>query len=545
MGAIPVEKAEVQTPGPTDRIDIARSLPESRNAGSRKRRNEGDEALKVGDLKAALRAYRAAIADDGDNIRAHHNLGVVSYRQANWEAARSSFERCVQLAPAEADLHFKIGLCALKQDRVREAKGAFEAALKRDPDHLHARFQTALLHARGAAPGSGDRQKAVEALEAILEACDRGLPFPDLDRVCFLLGSFLDDRPDDRERAVAVYRRGLKTDPLFAPGHNNLGVLLMQSGQTLPALGAFKIAIHLEPDYSLPYRNLARLLFDYMSPAQMEREYATIAEEFGVRAASILARLSLELIDLGRAQVYESLYTHGHRIKNLMGVAGSRMRRLIRDQPPGAGTLDGLKEIAREQERVYDQWVAYLRSMVQNPMNLTLVDVPRLVQNSTETVSVQKGEKTLRFASEERVPQVKADPGMLREAVTNLILNAIEAIDGEGKVTVQTGYDPERASVYIEVEDNGPGIPEELQARIFDPGYSTREKGNGYGLSICSRIVSAHRATLRIISQTGAGAVFRIDLPVDFELASEEESVGLLRSLPEASRDPIAEEFIE
>ena len=55
-----MEKAEVQTPGLTDRIDIARSLPESQNAGSRQRRNEGDDALKAGDLKAAVKAYRAA-----------------------------------------------------------------------------------------------------------------------------------------------------------------------------------------------------------------------------------------------------------------------------------------------------------------------------------------------------------------------------------------------------------------------------------------------------------------------------------------------------
>ena len=409
------------------------------------------------------------------------------------------------------------------------------------PD-IESRFQMALQHARGAAPGSGDYKKAVEHLEYILSVDDQG---EEMDRVCFLLGSLLDDFPENASRAIAVYRRGLEADPLFAPGHNNLGVLLMQDGQILSALGEFKIAVHLEPDYMLPYRNLARLLFQHMSPAQMESEYASITEEFGVRASRILARLSLELIDLGRAQVYESLYTHGHRIKNLMGLSGSRMRRAIRNLPPNTDGLDDLKDIANEQEHIYSQWVAYLRSMKQDTMNPALVDVSQLIEKMTHRLSARAGDKELIFAAEPHVPQVKADAGMLSEAVTNLTLNAIEAVENNGVVRVQVGADTERSSVYIEVEDNGPGIPENLQTRIFDPGFSTRERGNGYGLSICSRIAAAHRGTLRVISRPGAGAVFRIDLPIDFEVSTQHDSIGLQHNVPDTSRDPIAEEFIQ
>ena len=410
---------------------------------------------------------------------------------------------------------------------------------------LETHFQMALQHARGAAPGSGDYKKAVEHLEYILSVDNRGGEQALIDRVCFLLGSLLDDFPENASRAIAVYRRGLEADPLFAPGHNNLGVLLMQNGQILSALGEFKIAIHLEPDYMLPYGNLARLLFHHMSSTQMEREYESITEEFGVRAPGILARLSLELIDLGRAQVYESLYTHGHRIKNLMGLSGSRMRRAIRNLPPDTHGLDDLKDIAHEQEHIYNQWVAYLRSMKQDTLNPALVDVPQLIGKMTHKLSARAGKKELTFAAESHVPQVKADAGMLSEAVTNLTLNAIEAIEDNGVVTVQVGADTERSSVYIEVEDNGPGIPENLQTRIFDPGFSTRERGNGYGLSICSRIAAAHRGTLRVISRPGAGAVFRIDLPVDFEVSTQQDSIGLQHSVPDTSRDPIAEEFIQ
>jgi signal transduction histidine kinase len=182
--------------------------------------------------------------------------------------------------------------------------------------------------------------------------------------------------------------------------------------------------------------------------------------------------------------------------------------------------------------------------MKQNPMNPTLVDIPPLIQKAIQALMPRAGEKTLTFVAESHVPQIKADAGMLHEAVTNLVINAIEAVAPNGRISVQVGSDQERNSVFIEVEDNGPGIPEELQTRIFDPGYSTREQGNGYGLSICSRIATAHRGTLRVISQLGTGAVFRIDLPVDFEVSPEEDSIGLQRSVPDASRDPIAEELI-
>jgi signal transduction histidine kinase/Tfp pilus assembly protein PilF len=528
-----------------DRIEIADALPESAHEAARRLRTQGDEALESGDPDAAAQAYHAAIASDPNSIRAHHNLGVALYANEDWEGARACFERCFELAPDDGDLRFKVGLCELKKVDLNKARRAFGEALELDDDHLGSRFELALLYARGDAPGSDGRQKAQEALKAILAAADRGVPCANLDRVCFLLGSLLDDTAKGRDEAIAIYRRGIEAEPLFAPGHNNLGVLLMQAGQTIPALGAFKIAIHLEPDYVLPYRNLARLLFDQMNPSQMERESTSIIEEFGAQSASVLSRLSLELIDLGRAQVFESLYTRGHQLKNLMGVVGSRMRRLIKGRTGDAPELDDLKEIAHEQERIYDQWVDYLRSMKHDSLNPTLVDIPVLARRTCETVGIRYVGDNLRFATEPDVPQVRADPAMLREAITNLVMNASEAIGEDGQVTVQTGYDSRRASVYIEVEDDGPGIPQAVQARIFDPGYSTKEKGNGYGLSICDRIVSAHRGNLRVISRPGAGAVFRIDLPVDFEITSGKDAIRLQGTPSQTPNGPLSEEFIE
>jgi signal transduction histidine kinase len=519
-------------------LELGDSLPESKIEDARHLRKLGDEAYRDADAIEAERAYEQAAELDPTNVRSLHNLGVLYYNRGEYGRAHETFTKALDREPRVADMHFKIGLTSAQTGNREEARLSFDRATHIDPDHLDAYFQLALHHAHGAAPASKDRQKAIDALEHILARCDEGVHYEGLDRVCFLLGSFLDDFPDRGRHAVDIYRRGLEADPFFAPGHNNLGVLLMQAGQTISALGEFKIAIQLQPDYALPYRNLATLLFDQMSPSEMEQEYATISEEFSTKASTVLARLSLELIELGRAQVYESLYTHGHRIKNLMGLAGNKLRRAIRHlDPPASEPFD---KILAEQESVYDQWVTYLRSMKAETVNATLVDVVDLTRRTIEA----SGGPNISFKSEEHVPRVKADTGMIAETVTNLLVNALAASRDDQPVRVQVGYDPAGTTVYIEVEDRGTGIPEDIQPRIFDPGFSTSDRGNGYGLSICRRIVAAHRGTIRFQSSVGRGTVFRVDLPIDFEVQSEKEALRLQRSNTETGGDPVADEFI-
>ena len=107
---------------------------------------------------------------------------------------------------------------------------------------------------------------------------------------------------------------------------------------------------------------------------------------------------------------------------------------------------------------------------------------------------------------------------MLREAITNLCLNALEILEGNsgGRVVLGAGYDEEQSLAFIEVEDDGPGIEEEHLELIFEPGFTTRERGNGYGLSIARRIAQAHQGVLRVKSRKEHGTVFRLDLPLNF-----------------------------
>jgi signal transduction histidine kinase len=114
----------------------------------------------------------------------------------------------------------------------------------------------------------------------------------------------------------------------------------------------------------------------------------------------------------------------------------------------------------------------------------------------------------------------RADPQQLKQVLINLVQNAAESIEQDGLITLRARQDrvPLKGRnsdvVIIEVEDNGPGIPAEVQPRLFDPFFSTKKEGTGLGLAIAARIVDRHGGVLEVRSPPGHGATFGLVLPV-------------------------------
>ncbi len=111
------------------------------------------------------------------------------------------------------------------------------------------------------------------------------------------------------------------------------------------------------------------------------------------------------------------------------------------------------------------------------------------------------------------VPRVQGDPAALRQVILNLATNALQAVGRGGKVELRTLA--EEGSVVLEVKDNGPGIPEHLLERIWDPFFTTKGVGQGLGLglSVSYNIVRRHRGEISVHSEVGKGTRFTVVLP--------------------------------
>jgi signal transduction histidine kinase len=147
-----------------------------------------------------------------------------------------------------------------------------------------------------------------------------------------------------------------------------------------------------------------------------------------------------------------------------------------------------------------------------------LREVQELMEPLLKQQSIQ-----LKRESDEDV-KISADPQQLKQVLINLVKNAAESIKHDGTITLRVRSDKPQLKgqpagvVVLEVEDNGPGIPLEIQENIFDPFFSTKEQGTGLGLPIVARIVEKHGGALKFESKGDQGAIFRVELPVEHEI---------------------------
>lgn len=138
--------------------------------------------------------------------------------------------------------------------------------------------------------------------------------------------------------------------------------------------------------------------------------------------------------------------------------------------------------------------------------------------------------KTLLFASQHRskgggiekildlqddLPPVYVDPKQIQQVLLNLILNAIQAMQGGGTLTISTSLLSEDGSkwVSVSISDTGKGIPDQILGKIFTPFFTTKAQGTGLGLAICHKLVAQQGGSIRVESEDGKGTTFSIDLP--------------------------------
>ncbi len=229
-----------------------------------------------------------------------------------------------------------------------------------------------------------------------------------------------------------------------------------------------------------------------------------------------------------------------HEIRNplaSMEVLAGLLKRRLEDRPEALALL---VQLMSELRAVADSVSASLEFVRPVALARCPVDPRELVEESLRTATKRvpfAGAIERHYASD--LPELHADPELLRGVVTNLIVNAFEAMNGQPRParlglcvhsrvsapvtrSVRVGADGRAAAselspaseVVISVSDAGPGIPEELRERIFYPFFTTKERGSGVGLALAQKVVASHGGVLELESARGTGATFHVRLPV-------------------------------
>lgn len=166
-----------------------------------------------------------------------------------------------------------------------------------------------------------------------------------------------------------------------------------------------------------------------------------------------------------------------------------RLNRVVRD----------LLDFARPQEPEY-----------QICSNLDIIDhALALVQ-----ADLQAKQITFTRHCDNKVSSLKADPDLLAQALMNLFLNAVEAMDANGTLSVNCVYHENDQKIQVEIKDNGSGVAPEDLPKIFDPFFTGKKGGTGLGLALVHRIVENHGGSIDVHSQVGRGTTFTILLPI-------------------------------
>ncbi len=208
-----------------------------------------------------------------------------------------------------------------------------------------------------------------------------------------------------------------------------------------------------------------------------------------------------------------------HEIRNPLSSLGIHVQLLEEDlrtlapqvREQMTGRLDIIQGELHRLESIVEN---FLRLASPSALDLETVEIIKLVTHVCELLRPEAAvrEITITARVDPALPAIQADPVRLTQALMNLIINAMQAVERKGRIDVSAAVVGD--SLTLAVRDTGPGIPPERLAAIFDPYFTTKPEGSGLGLWIAQQIVSAHRGALKVHNAPEGGAVFTMALPL-------------------------------
>jgi two-component system, NtrC family, nitrogen regulation sensor histidine kinase NtrY len=250
-------------------------------------------------------------------------------------------------------------------------------------------------------------------------------------------------------------------------------------------------------------------------------EVAELAQSFNRMTRELVSQKE-RLLQAERVAAWRELARRlAHELKNPLFPLQVTVENLVRARAQSPEQFD---EVFEESTRMLLAEIANLKGIVGRFSEFSKMPQPRL--ESVEVNQIARGVAQLfraQFEAPDRPPiaclldldpaagVIAADPELLHRALSNLVLNAMDAMPGGGSLTLRTRPDPNK--IVVAVSDTGSGMTPEECERIFTPYYTSKQHGTGLGLAIVQSVISDHGGTISVRSEPGKGTTFVIELP--------------------------------
>jgi len=204
-----------------------------------------------------------------------------------------------------------------------------------------------------------------------------------------------------------------------------------------------------------------------------------------------------------------------HEINNPLTAVLTNSMLLLEDIRESDPMYEDLKAIADETLRCRDIVRGLLEFARQEAPAKVECDLNSIVAHVVGLVRKQFSFKNILIheSLDDQLPLVSLDRDQIQQVMVNMLINAMEAIERDGEIRIETSYDGTKKNITLRISDTGHGISDEVRLKLFDPFFTTKETGTGLGLSISHGIIQRHGGEISCESRVGKGTAFTMTLP--------------------------------
>jgi two-component system NtrC family sensor kinase len=207
-----------------------------------------------------------------------------------------------------------------------------------------------------------------------------------------------------------------------------------------------------------------------------------------------------------------------HEINNPLGGILTFASLILEELRPGDPHREDMEEVVRQAQRCRKIVSELLEFSRQREAPMSLANINDVVHRTLALLERQASFHDIHIVRkfDPRMPRTVVDESQMQQVFMNIILNAVDAMEGRGDLTIETRHSTLKGELLVRITDTGCGIPDDIKESIFDPFFTTKDpgKGTGLGLAVACRIVQAHGGRTEVESRVGTGTSFTIYLPI-------------------------------